>query len=87
MRAAAVGTIWLMSRTQTADRLQVLVIEDDETIGQHLQSGLQGNGYDASWCRTGGTRLTLTRESPPRSSCVVSVTCSVRPGEERTWRA
>jgi DNA-binding response OmpR family regulator len=60
-----VGTIWLMSRTHAADRLQVLVIEDDETIGQHLQSGLQGNGYDASWCRTGWTALTRARKSPP----------------------
>jgi len=65
VRAAAVGTIWLMSRTQTADRLQVLVIEDDETIGQHLQAGLQGNGYDASWCQTGGTGLTRARASLP----------------------
>ena len=63
--AAALGTIWLMSRTNAADRLQVLVIEDDETIGQHLQSGLQGHGYDASWCRTGGTGLTQARASLP----------------------
>ena len=54
-----------MSRTQAADRLQIIVIEDDETIGQHLQAGLAGNGYDASWCRTGGNGLTLARESPP----------------------
>ncbi len=58
-------TIWLMSRTQAADRLQVLVIEDDETIGQHLRAGLAGNGYDASWCRTGATGLAQARESPP----------------------
>jgi len=43
----------------------ILVIEDDETIGQHLQAGLACNGYDASWCRTGGTGLAEARESPP----------------------
>ena len=58
-------TIWLMSRTHAADRFRVLVIEDDETIGQHLRAGLVGNGYDASWCRTGGTGLAEARESPP----------------------
>ncbi|NMM24856.1 MAG: response regulator transcription factor [Phycicoccus sp.] len=54
-----------MSRTQASDRLQVLTIEDDATIGRHLQAGLQGNGYDAYWRRTGGGGLTLARESPP----------------------
>jgi DNA-binding response OmpR family regulator len=54
-----------MSRTHAADRLQVLVIEDDQTIGRHLQAGLQGNGYDAHWCRTGGTGLSRARDSPP----------------------
>ena len=58
-------TIWLMSPAQAGDRLQVLVIEDDETIGQHLRAGLTGNGYDASWCRTGATGLAEARESPP----------------------
>ena len=61
----AAGTIWLMSPTPAGDRLQVLVIEDDETIGQHLQSGLQGNGYNASWCRTGETGLAQARASLP----------------------
>jgi DNA-binding response OmpR family regulator len=58
-------TIWFMSQTRAADRPQVLVIEDDETIGQHLQSGLQSNGYDAIWRRTGGTGLTQARLSLP----------------------
>jgi len=54
-----------MSRTPAGDRLQVLVIEDDETIGEHLQSGLQGNGYHASWARTGETGLAKARASLP----------------------
>jgi DNA-binding response OmpR family regulator len=59
-----------MNGTQAGDRLQMLVIEDDETVGQPLQSGLQCNGYDASRCPTGETRLTLTRKSPPRASAL-----------------
>ncbi len=62
---SSVRTIWPMNRTLAADRLHVLVIEDDDTIGRHLRAGLQGNGYDASWCRTGGAGLTRARESPP----------------------
>jgi DNA-binding response OmpR family regulator len=54
-----------MSRMHAADRQRVLVIEDDETIGQHLQAGLLGGGYDALWCRTGGTGLARARESAP----------------------
>jgi len=52
-----------MSWKTAVDRFQVLVIEDDETIGEHLQAGLVRNGYDASWRRTGGTGLTWARES------------------------
>jgi DNA-binding response OmpR family regulator len=62
--APAVRTIWPMSRT-TDDRQQVLVIEDDETIGRHLESGLLGNGYDAYWCRTGQSGLDRARASAP----------------------
>ena len=58
-------TIGLMIQTRDADRQQVLVVEDDETIGEHLQSGLVGNGYDAFWCRTGQAGMTRARESPP----------------------
>jgi DNA-binding response OmpR family regulator len=54
-----------MSQTGAGDRQQVLVIEDDETIGEHLQAGLAGHGYDALWCRTGGAGVTRARESFP----------------------
>jgi DNA-binding response OmpR family regulator len=53
-----------MSRTAD-DRQQVLVIEDDETIGRHLETGLLGNGYAAYWCRTGQTGLDRARASAP----------------------
>lgn len=39
-------------------RLRVLVVEDDETIGRHLETGLRGNGYAATWIRTGVAALT-----------------------------
>ncbi|MFE2530827.1 response regulator transcription factor [Streptomyces sp. NPDC059371] len=39
-------------------RLRVLVVEDDETIGHHLETGLRGNGYAAAWIRTGVAALT-----------------------------
>jgi len=54
-----------MSSKHATDRQQVLVIEDDETIGQHLQTGLPGGGYDAYWCRSGGSGLIRARESAP----------------------
>lgn len=59
------ATIWSMSRTPAADRVQILVIEDDETIGRHLTAGLLGGGYGASWGRTGAAGLTLARDAPP----------------------
>ena len=58
------ATIWRMNRTH-ADRQQVLLIEDDETIGRHLQAGLLGGGYDPHWCRSGASGLTQARESTP----------------------
>ncbi len=41
------------------------MIEDDETIGQHLQAGLLGGGYDPYWCQSGATGLTRARLSVP----------------------
>jgi DNA-binding response OmpR family regulator len=52
-------------RTPSAqDRTRILVIEDDETIGRHLDTGLRGNGYHATWCRTGSGGLAEARTSP-----------------------
>ena len=54
-----------MSRSDLVSAPAVLVVEDDPTIGHHLQLGLQGNGYSISWCRTGAAALTQARESNP----------------------
>ncbi|MFC0843599.1 response regulator transcription factor [Streptomyces noboritoensis] len=35
----------------------LLVIEDDDTIGRHLDTGLRSHGYSTTWCRTGSEGL------------------------------
>ncbi|MBP0458555.1 response regulator transcription factor [Streptomyces montanisoli] len=37
--------------------LRVLVVEDDDVIGRHLETGLTGGGYAPTWCRTAGGAL------------------------------
>ncbi|MGW4823585.1 response regulator transcription factor [Streptomyces sp. NPDC004227] len=39
-------------------RFGVLVVEDDNTIGRHLETGLRSNGYAPAWSRTGASALT-----------------------------
>lgn len=43
----------------------VLIVEDDPTIGIHLEHGLQNCGYPTTWCRTGADALTHAREARP----------------------
>jgi DNA-binding response OmpR family regulator len=45
-------------------RFRVLVVEDDDTIGRHLESGLRGNGYAPAWSRTGAGALAEAARSP-----------------------
>ncbi|MFD9740575.1 response regulator transcription factor [Umezawaea sp. NPDC059074] len=47
------------------DVLEVLVVEDDPTIGGHLHAGLRAHGYAARWCRTGDSALAHARQSTP----------------------
>lgn len=55
-----VSTLSAMGTPATPDngRFRVLVVEDDDVIGHHLQTGLQGNGYTTTWSRTGAAALT-----------------------------
>ncbi|MFE2153844.1 response regulator transcription factor [Streptomyces lavendulae] len=43
----------------------LLVIEDDDTIGRHLEAGLRAQGYATTWCRTGTGGLGAARETTP----------------------
>jgi DNA-binding response OmpR family regulator len=43
------------------DGTSVLVIEDDATIGRHLDAGLRGHGYRTTWSRTGTSGLAAAR--------------------------
>ncbi|MFB7454541.1 response regulator transcription factor [Streptomyces sp. NPDC056194] len=43
----------------------LLVIEDDDTIGRHLETSLRGQGYATTWCRTGSGGLAAARAVPP----------------------
>ncbi|MFG2666704.1 response regulator transcription factor [Streptomyces sp. NPDC048387] len=43
----------------------LLIIEDDDTIGRHLDTGLRAHGYATTWCRTGNGGLQAARTAPP----------------------
>ncbi|MFF0001067.1 response regulator transcription factor [Streptomyces avermitilis] len=43
--------------TPDRSRLHVLVVEDDDIIGRHLETGLRSNGYAPTWTRTGASAL------------------------------
>ncbi|MFC9606740.1 response regulator transcription factor [Streptomyces niveus] len=42
-----------MSPPALQEATRVLVVEDDDTIGRHLDAGLRSHGYGTTWCRTG----------------------------------
>jgi DNA-binding response OmpR family regulator len=44
-------------------RLRVLVVEDDDTIGRRLESGLRSNDYAPTWSRTGAGALAESARS------------------------
>lgn len=61
-----VSTLSAMGTPAAPDngRFRVLVVEDDDVIGHHLQTGLQGNGYTTTWSRTGTAALTEASHAP-----------------------
>ncbi|CAM5581632.1 Response regulator transcription factor OS=Streptomyces tendae OX=1932 GN=F3L20_28585 PE=4 SV=1 [Streptomyces tendae] len=65
-RASPAPTLSSMRTHATADssRHRILVVEDDDTIGRHLETGLRGNGYAPTWSRTGSAALTLAARTP-----------------------
>ncbi len=44
--------------------VQVLVVEDDETIGRHVVQALESHRYHATWSRTGAGALHHLRTAP-----------------------
>ncbi|MFJ1608148.1 response regulator transcription factor [Streptomyces sp. NPDC088253] len=44
-------------------RPRVLVVEDDDTIGRHLETGLRNNDYAPTWSRTGAGALAESARS------------------------
>lgn len=61
-----VSTLTAMGTPAAPDngRFRVLVVEDDDVIGHHLQTGLQGNGYTTAWSRTGTAALAEAGRAP-----------------------
>ncbi|MEU1371643.1 response regulator transcription factor [Streptomyces sp. NPDC005803] len=45
----------------TLEGTHILIVEDDDTIGRHLDAGLRGHGYHTTWCRTGMNALAEAR--------------------------
>ncbi|MER5558972.1 response regulator transcription factor [Streptomyces sp. NPDC048491] len=54
-----------MRQVEPPERAHVLLIEDDETIGRHLDASLRSHGYHTTWCRTGTSGLTQAQTDPP----------------------
>ncbi|WP_026257659.1 response regulator transcription factor [Actinopolymorpha alba] len=53
-----------MRTTVANDGISVLLIEDDEIIGRHLETGLRSNSYAVTWTRTGRSGLSEARRLP-----------------------
>ncbi|MGW4568186.1 response regulator transcription factor [Streptomyces sp. NPDC004561] len=45
-------------------RIRVLLVEDDDTIGRRLETGLRSNGYAPTWSRTGASGLAEAARGP-----------------------
>ncbi|MGI5439591.1 response regulator transcription factor [Streptomyces shenzhenensis] len=43
---------------------RILIVEDDDTIGRHLESGLRANDYAPTWSRTGSGALAEAERAP-----------------------
>ncbi len=62
---AAMGT-----EAPAPGQVSLLLVEDDRTIGRHLEIGLIGHGYHVSWARTGGSALAMAGATPPSVALV-----------------
>ncbi|CAM5272293.1 DNA-binding response regulator OS=Streptomyces alboniger OX=132473 GN=CP975_14005 PE=4 SV=1 [Streptomyces alboniger] len=62
--APKLSTMRMPAAPDHGSRLRVLVVEDDDTIGRHLESGLLGHDYAPTWCRTGANALAEATRAP-----------------------
>ncbi|MGO4596170.1 response regulator transcription factor [Terrabacter sp. 2RAF25] len=53
-----------MPATWGSSGIPVVIVEDDASIGRHLQQALEGHGYHSSWFRTGQGALEHLRTHP-----------------------
>ncbi len=53
-----------MRAPRPPDATRILVIEDDDTIGRHLDAGLRAAGYTTTWCRTGESGFSQAESAP-----------------------
>ncbi|MGW4758265.1 response regulator transcription factor [Streptomyces chartreusis] len=53
-----------MAQPSPPARYPVLIVEDDETIGRHLETGLHSNGYAPQWVRTGSSAVAEAARRP-----------------------
>ena len=44
---------------------RVLVVEDDEAIGQAVTSSLESHGYEVEWCTSGVAAQSVVEQAPP----------------------
>jgi DNA-binding response OmpR family regulator len=45
--------------------VEILLVEDDPSIGRNLHTGLLAHGYRSRWCRTGESGLAEAKQAPP----------------------
>jgi DNA-binding response OmpR family regulator len=55
--ASTLAGMRIPAATPDPRRFRILVVEDDDTIGRHLETGLRTNGYAPLWSRTGSGAL------------------------------
>ncbi|MFD9821396.1 response regulator transcription factor [Streptomyces violascens] len=53
-----------MHQPAAPPQTRVLIVEDDATIGRHLDTGLRSNNYLPTWSRTGASALTESERIP-----------------------
>ncbi|MEO6509983.1 MAG: response regulator transcription factor [Nocardioides sp.] len=64
-RSSPLGSPSRRAEGDGLDLTPLLLIEDDDTIGRNLQTGLNAHGYRTDWARTASAGLSSARSDPP----------------------